>query len=273
MRTLLIATLALCATTAGAQTVQYRSKMGVDFKAAPDTGAIARAQKDLGTDPKNVDKIITLGLAQAAVRQYKEAIATFTRGIAIAPKNPILYRWRGHRYISTGAFDKALADLTLGNKLDSTNYDILYHLGVAHFERGEFSEATDAFARAQRRAPNPNELAGASDWYWMAASRARRPADAARALSVITDTVKITTATAYWQRLLLYRGIINAGEVMTRTDTAAVQVATLSFGVGNWFLVRGDTGTAKIWFQRAVDSGGWPGFAFFASEIELKRLP
>lgn len=258
--------------SAEGQSVEYRSRSGVEFRAQADTGAVARAQAALTSDPKNVDKIIQLGLAQSAVRQYHDAIATFTRGMKIDPKNPLLYRWRGHRYISIGAFDKALTDLTRGNKLDSTNYDILYHLGVAHFERGEFGQAAKAFAEAQRRAPNDNEIAGSTDWLWMSLARAKRMAEAQKALAPITDTLKITSATAYAQRLKLYRGVIGPDQVIGPSDTAAVQIATMSFGVGNWYLAKGDPANARKWFKRAVDSGGWPGFAFFAAETELKRL-
>ncbi|MEO8335870.1 MAG: tetratricopeptide repeat protein [bacterium] len=271
----LLAAVLLCAATvqrSGAQAVEYRSKAGVAFRAQADTGAVARAQAALTGDPNNVDKIIQLGLAQSAVRQYHDAIATFSRGMKIDAKNPLLYRWRGHRYISIGAFDKALADLTRGNALDSTNYDILYHLGVAHFERGEFSAAAKSFAQAQRRAPDDNELAGATDWLWMSLARAKRGADAQRALAPISDALKITSATAYAQRLKLYRGVIGPDEVIGSSDTAAVQIATMSFGVGNWYLAKGDTANARKWFKRAVDSGGWPGFAFFAAETELRRL-
>ncbi|MEO5818216.1 MAG: tetratricopeptide repeat protein [Gemmatimonadaceae bacterium] len=271
---LLVAVLLSAATAAriDAQAVEYRSKAGVEFRAPADTGAIARAREALTAEPRNVDRIIELGLAQSAVRQYHDAIATFTRGMKIEPKNPLLYRWRGHRYISIGAFDKALVDLTRGNKLDTTNYDILYHLGVAHFERGEFADAAKAFAQAQRRAPNDNELAGSTDWLWMSLARAKRSADAQKALAPINDTLKITSATAYAQRLKLYRGVIGPDQVIGPSDTAAVQVATMSFGVGNWYLAKGDTANARKWFKRAVDSGGWPGFAFFAAETELKRL-
>ena len=262
----------LVAPLAGAQTVQYRSIAGVEHRAQVDTGAVARAAASLASDPKNVDRIIALGLAQASVRQYKEAIATFSRGIAIAPANPILYRWRGHRYISTGDPARALADLEKGNTLDTMNYDIWYHLGVAHFLRGEFPAAADAFAHCQRLAPNPNEVAGSTDWLWMALSRAGRAADAQRALAPITDAFRVTTATAYFQRLQLYKGVSNPDQVITPADTADVQVATLSFGVGNWYLARGDAANAKKWFQRSVASGGWPGFGYFASEIELQRM-
>jgi tetratricopeptide (TPR) repeat protein len=262
----------LAAPLAHAQTVQYRSRAGVEFKADADTGGVARAEKALAADPRNVDKIIALGLAQATVRQYHQAIESFTRGMKIAPANPLLYRWRGHRYISIGAFDKALADLTRGNTLDPANYDIWYHLGVAHFELGEFSKAADAFSEAQRRAPNANEVAGSSDWLWMSLSRAKRTAEAQKALAPITDTLKVTTAIAYAQRLKLYRGVSTPDQVVTAADTAAVQLATLSFGVGNWYLVRGDTARARTWFQRAVASGGWPAFAFFAAENDLRRI-
>ena len=58
----------------------------------------------------------------------------------------------------------------------------------------------------------------------------------------------------------------------TSADTADIQVATLSYGIGNWYLVRGDTTKARAWFERSVRSGGWPAFGFIISEIELKRV-
>src|SRR4029077_14974713 len=81
-----------------AQSVEYRSPAGVEYRAQRDTGAIARAESALAADPRNVDRIIALGVAQTGVRQYREAIATFTRGLQVAPNNALLYRWRGHRY-------------------------------------------------------------------------------------------------------------------------------------------------------------------------------
>ena len=56
------------------------------------------------------------------------------------------------------------------------------------------------------------------------------------------------------------------------TDTADVQVATLNYGLGNWYMVRGDTVNARAAFERSVASGGWPGFGFIVSEAELARL-
>lgn len=264
------AAVAVAAAPAVAQSVQYRSPAGIEYRAQPDTGAIATAERALAADPRNVDLIIKLGVAQSAARQFREAIETFTRGLAIAPENALLYRWRGHRYLSIRELDKATADLTRGSRLDPTIYGIWYHLGIVRFARGDFNGAAEAFQQAQSRAPDGGELAGATDWLWMSLSRAGKGPDAQAMLDRHPDSLAATNA--YAQRLKLYRGQIGPGQVFTPADTADVQVATLSYGLGNWYVVHGDTAKAKTLFERSVASGGWPAFGFIVSEIELKRL-
>jgi tetratricopeptide (TPR) repeat protein len=254
------------------QSVQYRSPAGVTYRSDPDTGAIARAQQALAADPRNVDKIIALGVAQSGARQFREAIQTFSHGLAIAPDNALLYRWRGHRYLSVREFDRALADLTKGARLDSTIYGIWYHLGVLRFLRGEFAAAAAAFSRARPLAPNAGELAGSYDWGWMSLSRAGRTTEARTLVASMPDSVPRAAANAYAQRLRLYRGDLGPEAVFTPADTGDVQVATLSFGLGNWYLVRGDKAKAREWFQRSIKSGGWPAFGFMASEVALRHL-
>lgn len=256
--------------TASAQTVQYRSPAGVEYRSQADTGPIARAQAAVTADPKNVERIIQLGVAQSGARQFREAIQTFTRGMAVAPNDAMLYRWRGHRYLSVREFDKAQGDLTKGLALDSTNYGVLYHLGIVRFVRGDFAGAAQMFTRAQPRAPDAGELAGSTDWLWMSLMRAGRKAEAEAMLARRPDSLPVDNA--YARRLKLYRGEIAPEAVITPTDTADVQAATLAYGLGNWYLVRGDTAKAKSYFERSVKSGGWPGFGFIVSEVELRRL-
>ncbi len=265
-----IAIAALATESAVSQAVEYRSPAGVEYRSQRDTGAIARAESALAASPRNVDLIIQLGIAQSGVRQYREAIATFTRGIAIAPKNALLYRWRGHRYLSVRQFDRAMDDLTRGSRLDSTIYGIWYHLGIVRYGRGDFAGAVSAFTRALPIAPDSGERAGATDWLWMSLSRAGRAADARALLDSRPDSQP--AGNAYAQRLRLYRGEIGPDSVITAADTSDIAVATLSYGVGNWYLVRGDTTSARTWFERSVRSGGWPAFGFIVSELELRRL-
>jgi tetratricopeptide (TPR) repeat protein len=265
-----LAAAAACASAGGGPSVQYKSPAGVEYRAQRDTGAIARAESALAADPRNPQRFVQLAVAQSGARQFREAIATLTRGIAVAPNDAMLYRWRGHRYLSVRDFDRAMDDLTRGARLDSTNYGIWYHLGIVRYARGDFAGAAEAFTRSQRRPPDAGELAGSTDWLWMSLMRAGRAAEAQAMLARRPDSLPVSNA--YTRRLKLYRGEIGPDAVFTPADTADVQVATLSYGLGNWYLVRGDTVRAKEAFERSIRSGGWPGFGFIISEVELKRL-
>src|SRR5437660_7907945 len=228
-----------------AQSVEYRSPAGVEYRSQRDTGAIARAESALASDPRNIDRIIALGIAQSGVRQYREAIETFTRGLRIAPNNALLYRWRGHRYLSTRQFDRAMDDLTRGARLDSTIYGIWYHLGIVRFAKSDFAGAVNAFTRALPIAPDSAERAGATDWLWMSLSRTGRTGDAQALLDRRPDS--IPGGNAYVQRLRLYRGQLAPDSVFTPADTSDVAIATLGYGIGNWDLVRSDTTRARAW--------------------------
>ena len=268
----LFAAMAIPFTTTLPQSVQYTSAAGVVYRSMPDTGAIARAEQALAADPRNVDLVIALGVAQSGVRQFREAIATFSRGLENAPDNAMLYRWRGHRYLSVREYGRAMDDLKKGAALDSTLYGIWYHLGVLHFLNGDFAAAADAFGRGRTMAPNAGERAGSYDWLWMSLMRAGRTADAQTLLASMPDSVPMAAANAYSQRLRLYKGQVTPEQVFTPADTGDVAVATLAYGLGNWYLLRGDRAKAREWFERSIKSGGWPAFGFMASEAELARL-
>ena len=128
------------------------------------------------------------------------------------------------------------------------------------------------FTRSQPRAPDGGERAGSTDWLWMSLSRAGRAAEAAAMLARRPDSLPTPPNYAYVTRLKLYRGELTPETMFSPADTADVQVATLNFGLGNWYMVKGDTAKATAAFARSVASGGWPGFGFIASEAELKRL-
>lgn len=253
-----------------AQTVQYRSPAGIEYRSLADTGPIARATAALAVDPKNIQKFIALGVAQSGARQFREAIKTFTRALVIAPNDAMLYRWRGHRYLSVREFDKASADLRKGYDIDRNNYGILFHSGVLSFIKRDFNTAVRMFTAAQPLAPDGGELTGSTDWLWMSLARAGRLADANAMLARRPDTLAAPPGYAYASRLKLYRGELTPATLIAAGDTADVQVATLNFGLGNWYVVRGDTVNARRAFERVIASGGWAGFGFMAAEVELK---
>ncbi|WP_075071362.1 3-keto-disaccharide hydrolase [Gemmatimonas phototrophica] len=265
------------------ETVQYRTPQGDVFRALGETDAVVKARAALGGNYRNVSNVIALGVAQSGVRQFREAITTFTRGLAALPATgrnvkdeAMLLRWRGHRYLSVREFAKAEADLTRGLALDGTNYGILFHLGVLRFHAGRFADAAALFARAQPVAPDGGERAGSTDWLWMSLARAGRVAEAnamlVKRIDQQPDPKPAPPGYAYVTRLKLYRGEITPEQLIGDNEVDDVSISTLAYGLGNWYMVKGDTVNARAAWQRAVQSGGWPGFGFNVAEAELRRL-
>src|SRR5204862_8072412 len=126
----------------------------VAYRPLPDNDGVKSARAALDADPKNIARIVDLGVAQSGARQFREAIATLTPGLEIEPNNALLLRWRGHRYLSVREFDRAFADLTRGGAIDSTIYGIWYRLGIVQYLRGDFTGAAASFAKAQPIAPD-----------------------------------------------------------------------------------------------------------------------
>jgi hypothetical protein len=110
----------------------------------------------------------------------------------------------------------------------------------------------------------------------MSLSRAGRRAEAdamlARRIDTLPDAKPAPPGYAYVTRLRLYRGELTPEALVAPGETDATTLATLNYGLGNWYIVRGDTANARAAWERAVQSGGWPGFGFSVAEAELRRL-
>jgi tetratricopeptide (TPR) repeat protein len=272
---LAITTLALLSFSISAQTTttpEYISPSGAKFYAqADDKNAVVEAEKALAADPKNMELLIALGRAQASVWRYRDAIATYTRGLAIDPKNAMLYRHRGHRYITLRMFDKAVKDLELAAKLNDRDFDIWYHLGLAHYLTGNFKKAANAYERCRAVAEKDDSLIAVSDWLYMTYRRQEKDYEAAQVLERITMNMKVVENKSYYDRLLMYKGFKRESEIMGDKMTD-LEIATVGYGIGNWHLCNDDKVKARALFQKITDGKYWPAFGFIAAETELKRM-
>ncbi len=265
----LAAALLLAPGTSVAQTEQYRTADGRTFVSQRDTGTVAAAARLYAAEP-TLERAIALGAAQSAIRQYREALQTYSDAVRRWPDAAIAYRWRGHRRLTLRDFDGARADLLRATQLDSTLYGGWYHLGVVSFITGDFATAARAFRTAIPLAPDAGERAGSTDWLWQSLSRSGQHDAAAALLRARPDSVP--AGNAYETRLKLYRGQIAPDQVFTPADTAGIQRATLAFGLGSWYLARGDSASGNDWFRRAYAADeGWPAFGFIAAEAALAR--
>ncbi len=117
------------------------------------------------------EAIIWMGRRQAYLWRYRDAIETFTKGIARYPNDARMYRHRGHRYITTRQFDSARKDLEKaaslirgradevepdgapnpsGQPRSTLQFNIWYHLGLTHFLRVTSGRRSRRIARAWR---------------------------------------------------------------------------------------------------------------------------
>ncbi len=267
----------LSSQTPGPGALELTSGLGRKLYALPDDKAIGDARRSLAADPKNVGLVVQLEHAQAARRQYREAIATATAGLAFAPNNADLYLERGHRELGLREFSAAMKDLEQATRLAPELLDAHYHLGLAHYFSGEFEAAAVAFERARSLVKNDDSLIDCSNWLYVSLRRAGKEQQAAQVLVRITPEVKNTEPHLYFYLRLLrfYQGKLTAEAVLPpppgRPDDLEGELAfdTVSYGVGNWRLYHGDKAGAMELFRNVVKGEAWNSWGFIGSELEL----
>jgi tetratricopeptide (TPR) repeat protein len=252
------------------------SLLGVKLHAQPDEkGEVRAAEEKVAADPRNVDLMIALGRAQAAIWRYRDAIATYTKALAIAPNDARLYRHRGHRYISTRQFDKAVIDMRRAAELNERDFDIWYHYGLAHYLKGEFSKAEPQYRKCYdvaRESKNDDSIVAITDWLYMTLRRQKKDSEAARLLDRITTAMSIKENKSYFDRLLFYKGLKKESDLVNVEKATDLEIATVGYGIGNWHFYNGDRARAEEYFRRIVSGKYWPAFGFIAAEAELARL-
>lgn len=254
---------------------------------------LAQAQKTLAANPKDPEAIIWVGRRYGYLWRFNDAIATFTKGIEMYPDNPKFYRHRGHRYLSIRQFAKAQADFEKATALikgkpdeiepdgapnpagvprSTLQFNIWYHLALAHYLQGDYAKAYDAWAECMKVSNNDDSIVANSDWMWMSLMRLNRKAEAAKLLERITPKMDILENTAYHRRLLMYKGLEKPEALLDTKTPDATQIATQGYGVANYYFVMGDRARARQVLETIVSGTGWNAFGYIAAEADLQRM-
>ncbi|SRR5258706_5713133 len=237
-----------------------------------EKGIVAEAEKKLATDPNNVDLVLALGKAQADVWRFEDAIATYTKGLEANPDEARLWMNRGHRKVTLRRFDEAMRDLNNAKLFDDKMVDVWYHIGLVFYFRGEFNKALPIWEHVREISKTDDSICSASDWLYMTLRRLNKPDEAAKVLEKITPGMKITGSPFYHQRLLFYKGLKKEAEIFDPAKAGDLELATVGYGLGNWYLYNGNPAKAKEMFEKIVQGKYWPAFGFIAAEQELARM-
>jgi tetratricopeptide (TPR) repeat protein len=289
-RLAVVVLLAACATTASLPTPP-QPVLSAEARANHEKN-LAAARAEYEKTPNDAGAIIWLGRRTAYLGRYAEAIEIFSEGARKHPKDARMLRHRGHRWITLRQFDRAIEDLSraaslIRGKADEIEPDglpnarniptstlqsnIWYHLGLAHYLKGDFEKALDAYRECMRVSKNPDGVVSTSHWLYMTLRRLGRADEAERVLEPIGSDMDIIENAAYHKLLLMYRGEI-AVEELEKENPATVDGSTILYGVGNWHLYNGRPELARPVFARITAGPQWPAFAFIAAESELQRL-
>jgi tetratricopeptide (TPR) repeat protein len=267
--------------------------------AAPDAlRAAQRRQLDsahaaVRGQPDDPDALIWLGRRLAYLGYYREAIGVYTAGMAAHPEDARFLRHRGHRRLTVRDFPGAADDFARAAKLvqgaadvvepdgqpnargiptSTLQFNIWYHLGLAHFLQGDFPRARSAWEQCLAVSTNPDALVATSYWLYHVLRRMGDAESAARVLEAISPDMDIIENTAYHRLLLLFRGDAPLEEWRGMAAAGdAVDNATQGFGVGHWLLVNGDTAAALEAFRAVRRGPQWAAFGYLAAEAELAR--
>jgi tetratricopeptide (TPR) repeat protein len=255
--------------------------------ARPDSdGAIAKADSALAADPHSVELILAAARARDVALQFHAAIELYTKGLAVAPVDVRLLRFRGHRYISIRRFDRAVSDLQKAVAIAPSSFDVTYHLGLAHYLRGEFDEAArvyrscldaktdlaplpEGWRSCTATSATPNDRVAVSDWLYRALRRAGRHDEAKGLLPAFTLDMKVSENEAYYTALRFYAGAVTEEAAMTPATKNENRLVTVGYGIATHHLANGDMDRACMLLKLIADEPNWNAFGVIAAEADL----
>jgi tetratricopeptide (TPR) repeat protein len=263
----------------------------------PQTDSIYTAQwveaaQAYESNPQDVEALIWLGRRTAYLWRYQDAVGIFTNGIRDFPDDARLYRHRGHRYLTLRQFDAAIADLTKASELiqgrpdqiepdgqpnaanipvSTLGFNIWYHLGLAHFFKGDWDAAAAAFTRCLEFSANDDAKVSTYDWLFMSLRRAGRETEADALLAKVRPDMTIHESFAYHRRLLMYKGLIDPDALLDETEANPLEWVTQGYGLAFWMRENGDSAKADSLLNNVISTGYWAAFGYIAAEADLNR--
>lgn len=242
----------------------------------PDEDLKALEEK-ITADPDNSELWMKKGLKLADSSLYREAGECYAHAIALDPFNGILYRHWAHRMLSQWRFEDACAGFTIASRLIPENWDVWYHLGLSHFLLGEYEKAAAAYQRCLELSTKEDELIAVCDWYYMTELRLGDRAAAEKLLENIHEDFDPGDNTAYFRRLLMYKGIVKPEEVLPKdlSSLDALELITMGFGLSNYYYYNGEEEKSNQVLDMILKAGDehdcYFAFGYLAAKVDKTK--
>jgi len=234
----------------------------------------------------NAEALIWYGRRTAYLGYFQEAIKLFTLGIKNHPDDARFYRHRGHRYISTRQYNKAISDfkkavLLTDGKVDQLEPDglpntkniplstlhgnIWYHLGLAYYLKNDMKNALKAFNNRSVTHKYDDNIVSGGHWLYMINRRLGKIDKSSAVINEVHKDMDIIENMSYHQSCLFYKGELQESEM--EMDEVAL------YTLANWYVYeKNDTIKAKEYYQNLLEKGNPYSFAYIAGESDWDRL-
>jgi len=226
-------------------------------------------------DPGDLAKLLAYGRQLATMWRYNDAIALYTQGMTTHPTAWELYRFRGHRYISTRRFALGEIDLVKARQLGGDNFDILYHLGLARWLLGDFEGAVEPYQACYAVTGEAEHQVAIVYWLYLTLLRTGRNEEAA-ALLAKPYSLDVGENIHYHKLLQVFGGGFAEADLIAERPVGAeagdAWDGTIGFGLAAWHLINGRTARAVELLRRILASRHWSAFGFIAAEAEMARM-
>lgn len=244
----------------------------------------------------NPDSLIWYGRRTAYLGYFQKAIEIFTTGIQKHPEDARFYRHRGHRFISTRQYDKAVEDFEkavslIEGKEDQIETDglpnarniplstlhgnVWYHLGLAYYLKNDMENALKAYSNRVVTQRYDDNIVSGGHWLYMINRRLDKENEANSIVNEVTKDMDIIENMAYHKMCLYYNGTLTEEDIKltdTNEEDSHMDDVTL-YSLGNWYLYdKQDTTGAKFYYDKLLKEGNKYSFAYLAGEADWTRI-
>ncbi len=234
---------------------------------------LAAADRAIAAAPDQATAHLLRCRALAGLRRHDEAVAACSESLRLEPGNPETLRDRGHYYLNLGKIEPGLADLTQAESRTKTDRGVYYHLGMAHYLRGDFAAAATAYEGCLRTSSEEGARVECEAWLYPSLRRAGREADARGLLQSLASESLPGHPGVYLDRLLLFTGRRTEEQVAaTMFAEGALSETTVGYSIGLWHLLEGRPERARTYFERVLKTGYTTSWGYRAADSEMKRL-
>jgi tetratricopeptide (TPR) repeat protein len=135
----------------------------VALAASPTPGTSARAATapgvacEDGARPSSITDWVRRGDCLRSAKQFEAAVSAYQSGLASDPKGSHdLYLGMGIAYEELQRFEDELAAMQSASRFDAGDPEVIYHLGGAYEQLGDYPTAMDYFRKVVAVRPNDN---------------------------------------------------------------------------------------------------------------------